>query len=170
MIQIGGMRYFILKLLNTKNYTKIPCIVYSNEKINNKNEINLELVCKLTNKTKEQIKQFSKLKIIGDVTCDVDGSIPTTIKSTTIEEPNFYLNTETFLETNKSKNNLAIMAVDNLPSELPKDSSTEFGNGIVNEVIPFILGKDDGRILNSTITDKGSFLEKYNYLEDFINS
>ena len=120
--------------------------------------------------TKEQIKQFSKLKIIGDVTCDVDGSIPTTIKSTTIEEPNFYLNTETFLETNKSKNNLAIMAVDNLPSELPKDSSTEFGNGIVNEVIPFILGKDDGRILNSTITDKGSFLEKYNYLEDFINS
>ena len=120
--------------------------------------------------TKEQIKQFSKLKIIGDVTCDVDGSIPTTIKSTTIEEPNFYLNTETFLETNKSKNNLAIMAVDNLPSELPKDSSTEFGNGIVNEVMPFILGKDDGRILNSTITDKGSFLEKYNYLEDFINS
>ena len=120
--------------------------------------------------TKEQIKQFSKLKIIGDVTCDVDGSIPTTIKSTTIEEPNFYLNTETFLETNKSNNNLAIMAVDNLPSELPKDSSTEFGNGIVKEVIPFILGKDDGRILNSTITDKGSFLEKYNYLEDFINS
>ena len=120
--------------------------------------------------TKEQIKQFSKLKIIGDVTCDVDGSIPTTIKSTTIEEPNFYLNIETFLETNKSKNNLAIMAVDNLPSELPKDSSTEFGNGIVNEVMPFILGKDDGRILNSTITDKGSFLEKYNYLEDFINS
>ena len=120
--------------------------------------------------TKEQIKQFSKLKIIGDVTCDVDGSIPTTIKSTTIEEPNFYLNTETFLETNKSKNNLAIMAVDNLPSELPKDSSTEFGNGIVNEVMPFILGKDDGRILNSTIADKGSFLEKYNYLEDFINS
>ena len=120
--------------------------------------------------TKEQIKQFSKLKIIGDVTCDVDGSIPTTIKSTTIEEPNFYLNTETFLETNKSKNNLAIMAVDNLPSELPKDSSTEFGNGIVKEVMPFILGKDDGRILNSTITDKGSFLEKYNYLEDFINS
>ena len=34
-----------------------------------------------------------KLKIIGDITCDVDGSIPTTIKSTTIEEPNFFLNT-----------------------------------------------------------------------------
>ena len=120
--------------------------------------------------TKNQIKEFSKLKIIGDVTCDVDGSIPTTIKSTTIEEPNFYLNTETFLETDKPKSNLAVMAVDNLPSELPRDSSTEFGNGIVKEVIPFILGKDDGRILNSTIADKGSFLEKYNYLENYINS
>ena len=120
--------------------------------------------------TKNQIKQFSKLKIIGDVTCDVDGSIPTTIKSTTIEEPNFYLNTETFSEINKSNRDLAVMAVDNLPSELPRDSSTEFGNGIINEVIPFILGKDDGRILNATITDKGRFLDKYTYLDGYINS
>ncbi|MDC0060695.1 hypothetical protein OAJ19_03140, partial [Pelagibacteraceae bacterium] len=120
--------------------------------------------------TKEQIKQFSKLKIIGDITCDVDGSIPTTIKSTTIEEPNFFFNTKTFSETNKSSSNLAVMAVDNLPSELPRDSSTEFGNDIVNTVIPFILGKDDGRILNSTITAEGRFLEKYNYLNEYINS
>ena len=120
--------------------------------------------------TKNQIKQFSKLKIIGDVTCDVDGSIPTTIKSTTIEEPNFYLNTETFSEINKSNRDLAVMAVDNLPSELPRDSSTEFGSSIINEVIPFILGKDDGRILNATITDKGRFLDKYTYLDDYINS
>ena len=120
--------------------------------------------------TKKQIKQFSKLKIIGDVTCDIDGSIPTTIKSTTIEEPNFYLNTETFSEVDKSNCELAIMAVDNLPSELPRDSSTEFGNGVVKEVIPHILGKDDGRILNSTIADKGRFLEKYTYLNEYIKS
>ncbi len=63
------------------------------------------------------------------------------------------------------------MAVDNLPSEICQEiSSTEFGNGIVNEVIPYILDKDDGRILNSTITDEGSFLEKYNYLEDYIKT
>ena len=120
--------------------------------------------------TKEQLSQFSKLKIIGDVTCDVDGSIPSTIKSTTIEEPNFFLNTNTFSETDMSNSNLAVMAVDNLPSELPRDSSTEFGNGIVNEVIPYIIGKDDGRILNSTITTEGRFLEKYNYLNEYINS
>ena len=71
---------------------------------------------------------------------------------------------------NKTKNSLAIMAVDNLPSELPRDSSTEFGQGIINEVIPFILGKDDGRILNATITKNGRFLDKYNYLMEYINS
>ncbi len=119
---------------------------------------------------RNQIFEFAKLKTIGDVTCDVDGSVPTTIKSTTIEEPNFYLDTETFLEINKSKSDLAIMAVDNLPSELPRDSSTEFGKGIINEVIPYILGKDDGRILNATITEKGRFLEKYHYLNAYLNS
>jgi alanine dehydrogenase len=120
--------------------------------------------------TKNQIKQFTKLRVIGDITCDVDGSIPTTIKSTTIEKPNFYLNLKTFSEINKSKSDLAVMAVDNLPSELPRDSSAEFGSGIVNEVIPYILGEDDGRILNSTIADKGRFLKKYNYLDEYIKS
>ena len=120
--------------------------------------------------TKNQMKEFTRLKVIGDVTCDVDGSIPSTIKSTTIDEPNFYLNKDTFLETDHSSNHLAIMAVDNLPSELPRDSSTEFGHGIMNEVIPYILGKDDGRILNATITENGRFLEKYTYLEGYINS
>ena len=120
--------------------------------------------------TKNQITDFTKLKIIGDVTCDVDGSVPSTIKSTTIEHPNFYINKGTFEETSEIENALAVMAVDNLPSELPRDSSKEFGNGIVNEVIPFILGIDDGRILNATITEDGRFLDKYSYLKDYIDS
>ena len=62
------------------------------------------------------------------------------------------------------------MSVDNLPAELPRESSMEFGNGIVNEVIPFILGKDDGRILNATITEDGRFLDKYSYLKEYIDS
>ena len=74
------------------------------------------------------------------------------------------------IETNDAKNNLGIMAVDNLPSELPRDSSTEFGDGIVNEVLPYILEKDDGRILNATIAKAGYFLEKYSYLKEYINS
>ena len=61
------------------------------------------------------------------------------------------------------------MAVDNLPSELPRDSSAEFSEGIIKEVLPFLINEDDGRILNGTITTDGSFLEKYNYLNNYIN-
>ena len=72
-------------------------------------------------------------------------------------------------ETSKSNESLSIMAVDNLPSELPRDSSHEFSEGIMNEVIPYLLKDDDGRILNATITSDGSFLKKYNYLSNYIN-
>jgi len=119
---------------------------------------------------KNDITKYKKLKAIGDITCDINGSIPTTLKSTTIKNPYFYLNPITFEEVEKNNDSLAIMAVDNLPSELPRDSSTEFGDGIVNEVLPFMIEKDDGRILNATITHNGQFLNKYQYLLNYINS
>ena len=119
---------------------------------------------------KNQINQLSKLKIIGDITCDVDGSVPTTIKSTSINSPNFYIDKNTMKESEEIQNNIGIMAVDNLPSELPRESSLEFGDGIVEHVLPFLIEKDDGRILNATITENGCFLKKYNYLENYINS
>ena len=119
---------------------------------------------------KEEITNLKNLKVIGDITCDVDGSVPTTIRSSTIEDPNYYLDKKSFKETSNIEECIAIMAVDNLPSELPRDSSEEFGDGIVNEVLPYILNNDDGRILNATITSNGSFLEKYNYLNDYIKS
>ena len=118
---------------------------------------------------KMDIKKYQNLKVIGDITCDINGSIPTTIKSSTIKNPYYYLDKITFEET-KDENSLAIMAVDNLPSELPRDSSTEFSSGIVNEVLPYIINKDDGRIIKATITDKGNFLPRYSFINDYINN
>ncbi len=116
----------------------------------------------------EDLKVLQNLKIVGDITCDINGSVPTTIRSTTIEEPNYWIERYTLKEIDESNDGIAVMAVDNLPSELPRDSSTEFSEGIINEVLPFLLKEDDGRILNGTITTDGSFLEKYNYLKDYI--
>ena len=118
---------------------------------------------------KNHLSKLTDLRVIGDITCDVDGSIPTTIRSSTIENPNFYIDKNNFEEI-QNKKGLAIMAVDNLPSELPRDSSKEFGDGIVSEVIPYLFDNDDGRILNATITSNGSFLKKYKYLNDYISS
>ena len=116
----------------------------------------------------EDLKVLQNLKIVGDITCDINGSVPTTIRSTTIEEPNYWIERYNLKEIDENNDGIAVMAVDNLPSELPRDSSAEFSEGIINEVLPFLLKEDDGRILNGTITTDGSFLEKYNYLNDYI--
>ena len=116
----------------------------------------------------EDLKDLQNLKIVGDITCDINGSVPTTIRSTTIDEPNYWVERYNLKEIDENNDGIAVMAVDNLPSELPRDSSTEFSEGIIKEVLPFLLKEDDGRILNGTITTDGSFLEKYNYLNDYI--
>ena len=117
----------------------------------------------------EDLKNLPSLNIVGDITCDINGSVPTTIRSSTIEKPNYWIDRNNLKEIEENNDGIAVMAVDNLPSELPRDSSTEFSEGIINEVLPFLLNEDDGRILNGTITTDGSFLEKYNYLNNYID-
>ena len=119
---------------------------------------------------KNDLENLLNLKVIGDITCDIDGSVPTTIRSSTIKKPNYYLDRKFFKESKKNKNNISVMAVDNLPSELPKDSSIEFGENIINHLLPYLIDRDDGRVLNATITENGYFLKKYNYLNDYLNS
>jgi len=119
---------------------------------------------------KKDIEKNHNLKVIGDITCDVNGSIPTTSRSSTIIDPYYYVDRITMQEINQHDQALAVMAVDNLPSELPKDSSKEFGDGILKEVLPYILEKDDGRIKRATITENGYFLPSYKYLTNYINT
>ena len=115
-----------------------------------------------------EIKEFKNLKIIGDITCDINGSIPTTIRSSSILKPYYAVDKKVFKEISLDKENIAVMAVDNLPSELPSDSSEEFGKDVLKEVLPYLLKDDDGRISRATITSNGNFCSKYNYLKDFI--
>ena len=115
-----------------------------------------------------EIKEFKNLKVIGDITCDINGSIPTTIRSSSILEPYYAIDKKVFKETSLDKESIAIMAVDNLPSELPNDSSEEFGKDVSKEVLPYLIKDDDGRISRATITSNGHFCSKYNYLKDFI--
>ena len=119
---------------------------------------------------KENIRNYDNLKVIGDITCDINGSIPTTTRSSTIVNPYYYINKKTLEETQNDDDALAIMAVDNLPSELPSDSSNEFGDGIVKEVLPYLIGQDDGRINKATIISNGELCASYKYLNDYIKS
>ena len=115
-----------------------------------------------------QINEFKNLKIIGDITCDINGSIPTTIRSTSIAKPYYSIDINSMKEIDLGNKGIAVMAVDNLPSELPNESSEEFGDSIMSEVLPYLISKDDGRINRATTASRGEFCPKYKYLEDFI--
>jgi len=116
-----------------------------------------------------QINEFKNLKIIGDITCDINGSIPTTIRSTSISNPYYSIDINLMKEINLSKEGIAVMAVDNLPSELPQEASEEFGSSIISEILPYLIDKDDGRINRATTASNGRFLRNFAYLNDFIN-
>ena len=116
-----------------------------------------------------QINEFKNLKIIGDVTCDINGSVPTTIKSTSIAKPYYSINKDSMKEIQLGTRGVAVMAVDNLPSELPKEASEEFGNSIISQVIPYLINVDDGRISRATTISNGKFSSKFNYLNNFIS-
>ena len=116
-----------------------------------------------------QINKFKNLKVIGDITCDINGSIPTTIRSTSIAKPYYSIDINTMKEIDLGDKGVAVMAVDNLPSELPRDASEEFGSSVISEVLPSLINKDDGRINRATTASNGKFFKNFAYLNDFIN-
>ena len=69
-----------------------------------------------------------KIRVVGDISCDVGGPVASTIRSSTIDEPLFGFDPITMSETSyKDESSITCMAVDNLPCELPLDSSEDFG-------------------------------------------
>jgi hypothetical protein len=110
-----------------------------------------------------------RISVIADVTCDLNGSIPSTMKISTIEDK-FYCYepmTESLVAPFKN-NSITVMAIDNLPCELPRDSSEAFGKHLIERVFPSLLGKDNGLIERATIAKEGKLMRRFEYLEDYV--
>ncbi|WP_027002683.1 NAD(P)-dependent oxidoreductase [Hugenholtzia roseola] len=122
--------------------------------------------------TKEEMRHSDfKIKVIADVTCDIEGSIPSTHRPSTIAQPNYDYNPTTEKEETafSRPENITVMAVDNLPCELPRDASRDFGREMIAQVLPHLLGADaEKRVENATIADKGSLLPKFAYLQAYV--
>ena len=122
--------------------------------------------------TKQDVKSSDfNIKVIADISCDVDGPIPTTIRSSTIAEPIYGYDPETGSEIDYKDNKaIAVMAVDNLPCELPKDASEGFGVMFLQHVIPaFFNGDKDGILARAKITENGKLTPRFAYLQDFVD-
>ena len=112
-----------------------------------------------------------RINTIADVTCDVNGSVPTTTRSSTSAEPAFDYNPATgALEPAYSRpTNITAMAVDNLPCELPRNASRDFGRQLIDKVLPHLLGPDaEGIIARATIAQGGQLTARYQYLADYV--
>jgi saccharopine dehydrogenase (NAD+, L-lysine forming) len=113
-----------------------------------------------------------RVKVIADITCDINGSIPSTKRSTTIDSPLYDYDPATDQEMPALSEDrfVTVMAIDNLPCELPRSASEEFGRDLIDRVLPLLFRDDEDDIIGrSTIARDGKLTPIYSYLQDYVS-
>ena len=113
-----------------------------------------------------------KIKVVADITCDIEGSIPCTLRPSTISDPIYDYNPERHEEAPAlaDEANITVMAVDNLPCELPRDASKDFGAELVSHVLPHLFDGDPHEVIaRATIAQDGALTERFSYLQDWVD-
>jgi hypothetical protein len=122
--------------------------------------------------TREDMRDPSfRISVIADISCDVNGPIPSTLRATTIADPFYGYNP--FLETEEtaftSLRNITTMSIDNLPGELPRDASHSFGIMLMENVLHVLFtGTESSMIKRATILSGGELTEDFEYLRDYL--
>ena len=112
-----------------------------------------------------------KINLIADISCDIDGPVASTIRPSTIANPFYGYNAKTEKEVAfDDKDAITVMAVDNLPCELPKDASEGFGEMFLKHVIPAFFNNDaDGILKRAKITENGKLTKRFSYLQNYVD-
>jgi alanine dehydrogenase len=122
--------------------------------------------------TREDAKQPDfKISLVADVSCDIDGPIASTIRPSTIADPIYGYDAQGEKEVAfKTPGSITVMAVDNLPCELPKDASEGFGEMFEKHVIPAFFNGDKNGVLERAqmTTSDGKLTERFAYLHDYV--
>jgi len=110
------------------------------------------------------------ISLVADISCDIDGPIVSTIRASTIASPFYGYDPVSGSEKDPfEKGSIMVMAVDNLPGELPRDASADFGAALMEHVIPELLGiRDSGMLERASIAASGSLTPGYEYLMDYL--
>ncbi len=122
--------------------------------------------------TREDAKSEDfNIKLVADVSCDIDGPVASTIRPSTIADPIYGYDPQTESEIDfKDDDAVVVMAVDNLPCELPKDASEGFGELFIEHVIPAFYNNDkDGILARAKMTENGKLTARYVYLQDYVD-
>ena len=111
------------------------------------------------------------ISVIADISCDTQGPIPSTLRPSTIASSFYGYDRFTEEETIPfiDKKNVTVMAVDNLPGELPRESSKDFGNALIEHVFTALLSETDDEIIQKAcITKAGQLTPNFSYLQDYV--
>ena len=122
--------------------------------------------------TKAEMRRMDfNLQVIADVTCDIApvSSIPSTLRASTIEDPVYGYDPETEGETAPFQScAIDVMAIDNLPNELPRDSSKAFGRQFITYILPELLKENSAMLQRATIAENGRLGPHFQYLENYV--
>ncbi len=112
-----------------------------------------------------------RICVVADVSCDIDGPVASTIRASTIADPVYGYDPVREQEADyRDPGAIAVMAVDNLPNELPRDASEGFSQSFVQHVIPaFFNGDKDGILERARMTQKGRLTPRFSYLQDYVD-
>ena len=122
--------------------------------------------------TRDDAKHLDfRINLVADISCDIDGPVASTLRASTIAEPFYGYNPQTESEVAfDAKDAITVMAVDNLPCELPKDASEGFSEMFLEHVIPaFFNGDKKGILKRAKITEGGKLTERFSYLQDYVD-
>jgi alanine dehydrogenase len=114
--------------------------------------------------------QNVRIRMIGDITCDIKGSIKSTVRPATHADPYYDYNPVTEQEETafSAPGNITVMAVDTCPNALAMDTSVYFGKMLTEHVFnPIMQGEDSAVIKRAMILDNGVLTPHFSYLEDF---
>ncbi|MBZ4190535.1 NAD(P)-dependent oxidoreductase [Niabella beijingensis] len=108
------------------------------------------------------------IETIADVSDDENGSVPINKRTQTIEDPVYGVDRTTKEITNPYlKTSVDIMAVGNLPNELPRDASRYFGEQLIKFVLDDLTGNSNAVLERATIARNGMLGSHYDYLRDY---
>jgi len=122
--------------------------------------------------TREDLKaEDVRLSVVADISCDIDCAVACTIRPSKISDPIYGYDPVTETEADFMKEGvIAVMAVDNLPCELPLDASEDFGGELMKEVFPSLIIEDKDLVIarGSETTLEGELSEYFTYLENYL--
>jgi len=114
-----------------------------------------------------------KMKVIADITCDINGSVPSTKRASTIPDPLYDYDplTDSVMPALSNELFITTMAVDNLPCELPRSASEEFGRDLIDRILnPLLVGDVDGIMARGTVAENGKLTREFSYLQEYVNT